>query len=78
MYPVIVKKIKLTNFIDNVSEAVSGIFLPPTKLRPQKKITMFTNRKRVYSLSQIAKSPMLVKNRLVKIFFFWSDMSSWA
>ncbi len=31
-----------------VSEAVSGIFLHPPKLRPQKNFTMFTNRKRVY------------------------------
>ncbi len=41
---VIVKKNKLTDFIASVSEAVSGIFLPPPKLRPQKNITMFTNR----------------------------------
>ncbi len=43
--PVIVKKNKLTDFIASVSEAVSGIFLPPAKLRPQKNVTMFTNRK---------------------------------
>ncbi len=41
-------KNKLTNFIASVSEAVSGIFLPPTKLRPQKNVTMFTNMKWVY------------------------------
>ncbi len=29
-------KNKLTDFIASVSEAVSGIFLPPPKLRPQK------------------------------------------
>ncbi len=41
-------KNKLTDFIASVSEAVRGIFLPPPKLRPQKNVTMFTNRKRVY------------------------------
>ncbi len=41
-------KYKLTDFIASVSEAVRGIFLPPPKLRPQKNLTMFTNRKRVY------------------------------
>ncbi len=29
---------------------VRGHFLPPAKLRPQKNVTMFTNRKRVYSI----------------------------
>ncbi len=50
-------KNKLTDFIASVSEAVRGLFLPPAKLRPQKKLTMFTNRKRVckYVLS-ICKS----------------------
>ncbi len=43
----------LTDFIASVSEAVSGIFLPPAKLRTQKNITMFTNRKRVYNSVQI-------------------------
>ncbi len=41
-------KNKLTDFIASASEAVSGIFLPPPKLRPQKKRTMFTNMKNVY------------------------------
>ncbi len=45
---VFVKKNKLTDFIASVSEAVRGLFLPPPKLRPQKNVTMFTNRKRVY------------------------------
>ncbi len=46
--PIIVKKNKLTNFTASISEVVRGLFLPPTKLRPQKHVTMFTNRKRVY------------------------------
>ncbi len=41
-------KNKLTDIIASVSEAVRGLFLPPAKLRPQKNLTMFTNRKRVY------------------------------
>ncbi len=41
-------KNKITYFIASVSEAVRGLFLPPAKLHPQKNITMFTNRKRVY------------------------------
>ncbi len=40
-------KKKLTNFTVSVSEAVRGLFLHPAKLRPQKNVTMFTNRKRV-------------------------------
>lgn len=44
-------KNKLTDFIASVSEAVRGIFLLPAKLRPQKNVTMFTNRKRVYTTS---------------------------
>ncbi len=41
-------KNKLTDFIASASKAVSGIFLPPLKLRPQKNLTMFTNLKNVY------------------------------
>ncbi len=41
-------KNKLTDFIASVCEAVRRLFLPPAKLRPQKNVTMFTNRKRVY------------------------------
>ncbi len=51
IYPVIVKKNKLKNFIASISEAVRGLFLPPAKLRPKKIVTMFTNRKRVYTIS---------------------------
>ncbi len=46
----LLKKNKLTNFTASVSEVVRGHFLPPAKLRPQKNVTMFTNRKRVYSI----------------------------
>ncbi len=35
---------KLTDFI----ASGQGLFLPSAKLRPQKKIIMFTNRERVY------------------------------
>ncbi len=45
-------KNKLTNFTASVSEAVRGLFLPPVKLRPQKNLTMFTNRKSVYKLTK--------------------------
>ncbi len=47
IYTVIVEKNKLTDFIASVSEAVRGLFLSPDKPRPQKHVTMFTNRKRV-------------------------------
>ncbi len=43
----LLKKNKLTDFIASVSEAVRGLFLSPDKPRPQKHVTMFTNRKRV-------------------------------
>ncbi len=47
IYTVIVEKNKLTDFIASVSEAVRGLFLSPDKPRPQKHVTMFTNRKMV-------------------------------
>ncbi len=43
-------KNKLTNFTASANEAVRGLFMPPPKLRPQKNVTMFTNRKGVYGM----------------------------
>ncbi len=44
-------KNKLTEFIASISEEVRGPFLPPAMLRPQKNVTMFNNRKRVYTFT---------------------------
>ncbi len=65
--PVTIKKNKLTNFIASVSEAVRGIFLPPPKLRPQKNITMFTNRKRVYTTGTNAVSRSTTDRLIISV-----------
>ncbi len=52
-------KNKLTNFTASVNEVFRGLFMPPPKLRPQKNVTMFTNRKGVYRMVVRMRKVML-------------------
>ncbi len=76
--PVIVKKNKLTNFTAIVSEAVRGLFLPPDKLRPQKNLTMFTNRRKVYTaLIEINYTVFIKCCSCHFMYVKWKDMGQW-